>query len=356
MKRLAVVVLAVLLWAPVSRMAAQEPAQAAKAVAEEGVRLYDQGRYEEAIQKYNRALEIDPGLTAVLYERGMTYLVLKNYDKCMEDARAGQKASASQRASFFLLEGLCYSQQGIYEKAVETFNRGLKEYPGDEQLHFNLAVSLSRAGKFQEARSQYKEVLRINPARASAIYSLALIFQQKSYDMPALFMYLRFLMAEPDTERSSAAVNHMLSIVGKYYPKQKGKNINIYFSTDNPVDEGDFGSLRLALSISGAVPHEEKQSIADSIVNMLRTTLEITGEHDKPPLNQTFVWKEALAPLINMQRDHVLEAFLYRELSLRRIDGVQSWLEEHTKEQQSLAEWLARHDKGAATPIVLPAE
>ena len=52
---------------------------------EKGIDFARSGEYEKAIEDYNKAIELDPNLAGVYYNRGNAYFYLKQYEKAIED-------------------------------------------------------------------------------------------------------------------------------------------------------------------------------------------------------------------------------------------------------------------------------
>jgi tetratricopeptide (TPR) repeat protein len=50
-----------------------------------GVKLHEQGRWEEAIAEYNKAIELDPNLAIVYNNRGAAYFETGQYDLAIAD-------------------------------------------------------------------------------------------------------------------------------------------------------------------------------------------------------------------------------------------------------------------------------
>ena len=84
------------------------------------------GATDQAIELYNRALEINPEFVYALNGLGMTYAALK------DDA-----------------------------KAMKYFEQAVKMQPQNPPGYFNLAVELERAGRTKEALAAYKKFLML---------------------------------------------------------------------------------------------------------------------------------------------------------------------------------------------------
>ena len=109
-----------------------------------GSLLAKEGKLDQAVEHYQRALRINPHYA---------------------------------EAHFFL--GNAFDQQGHLDQAVAEYNRSLGFKPMLEQTHILLGAALARQGKGAEAIAQYLAALELNPDSAVAHNNLARLFQQQ---------------------------------------------------------------------------------------------------------------------------------------------------------------------------------
>lgn len=95
---------------------------------EQGNRLYEQGRYQEAVESYDKALAIDPKYAAAWNNRG---LALDNLGK--------------------------------HQEAVESYDKALALDPKLAPAWYNRGNALDNLGKYQEAAEALRRALRLDP-------------------------------------------------------------------------------------------------------------------------------------------------------------------------------------------------
>jgi tetratricopeptide (TPR) repeat protein len=126
------------------------------------------GRTREAIEQYQAALGIQPdfapaifNLANALYREGRTAEAIAAYETVVKiqpdyaDAY-GRLGDALERAP------------GRGNEAIDRYRQALRLEPAVAQVHYSLAVALSKQGRSPEAISEYEEALRLQPDFAEA--------------------------------------------------------------------------------------------------------------------------------------------------------------------------------------------
>ena len=96
------------------------------------------GRFDEAIEKYRRAIRINPN----------------------SFERAGQSGHA-------------LAAKGRFDEAIENYRQAIQINSNRPETFFHLGMTLGQLGRTREAVAQYREALRLNPNLAGALNKLA---------------------------------------------------------------------------------------------------------------------------------------------------------------------------------------
>lgn len=298
----------------------------------EGVRLHDAGKYELAVEKYKKALKLEPDNPDVMYEMVFSFQAAGKNKQCIEFSEKGLKLDPKYRNHFFATKGSCYSQLGKYEEAIAAFEQGLKEFPDDVGLNFNIAITLYNTGKIKKAISHFKDTIRSKPTYSSPYYMLAQSFHRTGYRIPALYFYMQFVLIEPNTDRSADASKKLFALMNQSVKTNEKGEVQISVNVDSPVDEGDFSAQDMILSMGGALNANDDLKEDDSTlpaVMTLKGLAEMSKKEGDEKLKSTFTWKYALQNMIALNEKDNLVPLIYILAANAGIEGADHWLEQN---------------------------
>jgi tetratricopeptide (TPR) repeat protein len=151
----------------------------AEAYSNMGIVLQDQGKLEEAIAAYNKALAFKPDYAEAYSNMGN---VLKDQGKLEEAIEAYNKALAIKPdyAEAYSNMGIAFQEQGKLEEAIEAFNKALAIKPDYAGAYLNMGVALADQGKQEEAIDAYNKALAIKPDHAGAHRNLSIVTKYNS--------------------------------------------------------------------------------------------------------------------------------------------------------------------------------
>ena len=100
---------------------------------QEGVKLFNAGKYEEAIAMFNSALELNPEDEVLYSNRSSCYLRLKDYQHAMEDAETCIRLKPKWERGYYR-KGMVFFEQKEYIDAATSFYQGCELAPADAKL------------------------------------------------------------------------------------------------------------------------------------------------------------------------------------------------------------------------------
>jgi len=129
---------------------------------DEGNRLYDLGRYEEAIEEFDIALDIDPNYKEAHYNKGNTLRHLKRYEEAIKEYDKALAIDPNFKEAHNN-KGIALNNLGRYEEAIEEYDKALAIDPNDKKAHNNKGYALDDLGRYEEAIKEYDKALAIDP-------------------------------------------------------------------------------------------------------------------------------------------------------------------------------------------------
>lgn len=120
--------------------------------------------------------------------------------------------SDADKAGLLVNRGSKLVAEGQPAEAVVLFEQAMKINPDDEDVHFNLAIALTRLGKVEAARKEYLEALRLFPDYADAHNNLGNLLASQGNFPEALQHFNAALKAAPD---SASAHNNLGSVLAR---------------------------------------------------------------------------------------------------------------------------------------------
>lgn len=154
-----------------------------------GVRLHDDEKYEEAIAEYRKVNPNDSLYSMALYEAALSYSAMENHEKTLSVLSEMKAAAPSIGVEYYILLGSTLDDMGRSDESVELFKEVYPQYSHISLFGYNYAMSLYRAGKYDEAEEILQRAVRINPYHFRSHYALGLVNYAQGRIVPALLCF-----------------------------------------------------------------------------------------------------------------------------------------------------------------------
>jgi Ca-activated chloride channel family protein len=116
----------------------------------QGNKLYNQGRYDEALSAYQKAQAEQPDLAELHYNVGNTLHHKEDYQGAAAETLQGlSKADPDLRAQAYYNLGNSFYRQGQFAEAVAAYKEALKLNPDDQDAKHNLELAQRQLDKQQ---------------------------------------------------------------------------------------------------------------------------------------------------------------------------------------------------------------
>jgi tetratricopeptide (TPR) repeat protein len=155
------------------------------------------GRMPEAIERYQRALQLNPdlaeahsGLGVALARVGKMQEAIGHYERALQL----NPDSALTQSNL----GVALASVGREPEAIPHYERALQLKPDYPEAENNFGSALARMGKMQDAIPHFERALQLKPDYAKAEYNLAVALASAGKDLQAIEHYERALQLQPD--------------------------------------------------------------------------------------------------------------------------------------------------------------
>jgi len=314
----------------------------AQLLIKQGTQLNDEGKYAEAIEKYNEALKADPENHNAEFELAYTlYLSGKGVDGIpyLEKVIA---ANTSLTAGAYDLLGTIYDKDDKKDKAIAAYNAGIKANPDYQRLHYNLGLVYFRHKQYAEAESCAIDAIKLDPKHASSQRMYALVCFHQNKRVPALLGFCSFLLLEPNSSRSAEAFGNIQHILQGGVIKGVGGPNTIILSS-----KGDqaMNILNMAISLSVIAADRQKNlSPEDRLEMELRSIFKIAGEQSEQRTDKDFFWKYYADYFYKVAQSDNVPAFT-RLINSSTADNA-NWIKDHQQQMADLDNWVKTTVRG----------
>jgi PAS domain S-box-containing protein len=149
----------------------------AKSLYKQGVRLYyREGKYQDALVLFDRAIGIDPDLAYIWNDRGLCFMELGKFDeaqKCFERAVElipRDEEFLYDKGEVLELIGIMRRDNKILEQAVLTFALVTEINPSNANAWNHLGVCIKETGKDEESRQSFELARRLTQAKKDRMF------------------------------------------------------------------------------------------------------------------------------------------------------------------------------------------
>ena len=121
--------------------------------------LYYLNRYEEAIEYYTKAIEINPLYEKAFINKGIILAKLMAFDEALYAFNMALEINDKSEICYFNI-GIIYSKLERYEDALFYFNTASEL--GYDYAYLNVALVLEKLGRIDEAFKTYDKAIKVN--------------------------------------------------------------------------------------------------------------------------------------------------------------------------------------------------
>jgi Flp pilus assembly protein TadD len=207
------------------QMNAEEMARAPKAKSPDinastffatGILLENQGNLTEAIDKFNKAIELDPKYHAAYNHLGAIHLKLQQFDQAEAVYQKALKHSPNDPVQLNNL-AFVHLTQHRYGESEKELRRALKAAPDFSRAQVNLGIALAKQEKYPESLDYFRKAC----SEAQANYNLAIILHAENKVELARKYYQTALNFDGDFKAAEEGLEKLNSSRPATFPAEK---------------------------------------------------------------------------------------------------------------------------------------
>jgi tetratricopeptide (TPR) repeat protein/Tol biopolymer transport system component len=223
-----------------------------------GWTLFQEGQSAKAIAEYERALAVDAENVKANNNIALALTELGKLDRAASHFE--RSLAVEPKAEIYSDLGFVLDRQGKGEEAVENYHKALELDPECASAHINLAVSLLRRDRLDEAAAHYESALRVKPT-AETHNGLGFVLSKQGKVDEAIAQFREAIRADP---KYTAAYNNL---AGNLIQQGKLSEAASYYRTSldtkpNAILHNQLGAVLMRLGRADEAAQEFRKAIA----------------------------------------------------------------------------------------------
>jgi tetratricopeptide (TPR) repeat protein len=123
----------------------------------------EEDRFDEAAQRLEKILPVDPTNPAILYNLGVVYTFLKRENEALEYFEKTITYDPTHAQAWYNMGQLCLIRKNDYSRAIHCFERATTARPGYVSARYQQGVAWEMLGDKKKALSCWRQTLELEP-------------------------------------------------------------------------------------------------------------------------------------------------------------------------------------------------
>jgi tetratricopeptide (TPR) repeat protein len=163
--------------------------------------LSELDQWDEAEAALTKAVILRPRLPEGWYELGNVHLGTGKFESALQDYNRALQMDP-QNATYCAYAGKALSKLNRHAEAIQFYRRAIQMDPDLWEAHFALGDELAAAGQFSEAGNEYEQVIELRPTIAMAHLNRGVILARLGQLDESLQEFQETLRLEPDNRQA----------------------------------------------------------------------------------------------------------------------------------------------------------
>ena len=304
-------------------------------VYKEGLAALNKKNYHQAIERFRRILEIEPGSSYGHYILAFALRESGDKDGALKVAQEGMKGPSPHSLALYSIAAKLYDEAGNERIALALLREAIDEPSSSPEDLRYIGNSLLNHKDYQGCRRVFQKILYKQPDDRTSHEILAGCYAMGGYTFPMVMAASRALQLDPQAEKSDA-LRKLVSLIFTTHGGSKA-----------PIDEGDFRDETKLTSITKdaallMIGKEDQSKIPDEVIAISGLISLLQNRHQTWLVSKTtgFASSYYLPFYAELGKRHLEAPFAYFIFSGEPKVESKEWFEKHTAEKNSLGEFL----------------
>lgn len=306
-----------------------------------GIRHHDKGEYEEALEFYKKALELDPESDLVNYEIAYTCFEMKNYTEAINYAELALKANSKNAVMAGIVKGSSLNYLNETDNSIKTFKDAIAKFGDHYLLYYNLALVYHKQHEYEEESNALIKAISLKYNHASSHLQLAYCKNAMNKKAETLLNLYYFLFLEANSQRSKVAYELLQSIYNSSVQKDENKPGTFNIILDPNSFESEYQGIEIMIPMLQALKTteiNEGKSEEEFFMETTRSLFSLFGEHKTE--NSKGLWWNFYTPFFyELVKSGHIETFCYY-ISIGSNAKASEWMNKNSQKLESFSNWL----------------
>jgi Tfp pilus assembly protein PilF len=326
-----------------ARFSAEAQTTDAGDLIKEGIALHNQGKYAEALDKFNTVLKTDPEHAYANYEMAFSLYVSKKGKEAIPYLQKAVKSTNENISSgAYALLASIYDEANDTKNAIAMYREVIKINPNYPQVYYNFGLTYFRNQQYQAAEACAIEAITRNPQYAGSHRLYALVTFHQNKRMNALMGFSNFLLLEPTGARAAEAYGNMQHILQGGVLAESKRDTSMAIST---VDEKEMGTFNIGIKLATSSAKAKNLAGADLLEYELKNIFNFAGELSQKKTDKSFFDKFYVDYFYKLAQSSNMAIFARMVAAAGNPQESAKWNKENADKIASLNEWAKSIDR-----------
>jgi Tfp pilus assembly protein PilF len=170
------------------------------------------GESGQAVNEYQKSIKFNGTETSPRLKLGAYYLRLDQVDQATDQLKAVTRISPLEPRAHYLL-ALIYSSEHKFDQAASEYENILKSAVQDDPANTDVYMYLGQLyfseEKYPQAVEEFNKVIHIEPSNTSALYLLGSVWADSNDHAKAMEAFRKVLQIEPENSEALNSLGYM---------------------------------------------------------------------------------------------------------------------------------------------------